>query len=288
MSNLLLGCHVSMKKPDYLLGSLHEALSYGANCFMIYNGAPQNIVRAPIDALKIKEFQHACKQDNIDLANVIVHAPYIINLATKEANKHKFAINILIDEIKRTNAIGCKYLVVHPGNAIGITKQEAIWNIASVINHVHKQNDNVILCLETMSGKGSEVGISFDELAQIIKLVDNKHLIGVCLDTCHINDAGYKVNTFDELLNEFDKIIGLKYLKVIHLNDSKNLCGSRSDRHENIGYGTIGFNNLLSVVYHDKLLHLPKILETPYFNDKPPYKYEIEMIRQKKFVKFKD
>lgn len=287
MNDILLGSHVSMSKPDYLLGSLNEALSYGANTFMIYTGAPQNSIRTPLEQLKIEEFHEALKIHKIDIGNIVVHAPYIINIGTGDAKKWHVSLNTLNNEVYRTKMIGCRLLVLHPGNAIGIKPQEAINNIAKAINEINKSNKDVIICLETMSGKGSEIGRTFNEIKQIIDLINNKHLIGVCLDTCHISDAGYDDSNIEQLLNEFDKTISLKYLKVIHLNDSKNEIGARKDRHENIGYGHVGFNTLLKYVYDDRLSRIPKILETPYFKNKPMYKYEIEILTTKHWVDYR-
>jgi deoxyribonuclease-4 len=263
MPNILIGSHVSMSSPNYLLGSLNEALSYGANTFMIYTGAPQNSIRTPLNKLKIEEFWKGLEQNKISLQNVIVHAPYIMNIGSGDSKKRNISKYILKNEIERTNAIKLKYLVIHPGNAIGITKEEAIKNIASTINEINKTNKCVVVCLETMSAKGNEIGGTFQEIKSIIELIDNKQLIGVCLDTCHIHDAEYDINDIDGILSEFDKMIGLKYLKVIHLNDSKNERGAKKDRHENIGYGHIGFKTLLKWVDDIRLANIPKILETP-------------------------
>ena len=245
MSDILIGSHVSMSQPDYLLGSLEEALSYGANAFMIYTGAPQNSVRTPLQKLKINEFWEGLKQSHISLDNVLVHAPYIMNVASGDVKKRSIGKHILSNEVTRANAIKAKCFIMHPGNAIGISKQTAIANIANVINEVNKTNKNIVICLETMAGKGSEVGGNFQEIRAIINLVENKHLIGVCLDTCHIHDAGYDVKNINGILKEFDEIIGLKFLKVMHINDSKNQRGDKKDRHENIGYGHIGFETFV-------------------------------------------
>jgi deoxyribonuclease-4 len=244
MSDILLGSHVSMSKPGYLIDSLEEALSYGSNTFMIYTGAPQNSIRAALSLLHIEEFHKGLKEHNIDINNLVVHAPYIVNIGTSDARRNAISVQTLKTEIYRTHAIGCRYLVLHPGNATNNTREEAIINIAHSINKINKDNSHVVICLETMSGKCSEIGRTLEEIAAIIKNVEKKHLIGVCVDTCHINDAGYDDADIDKFLNSFDKLIGLKYLKVIHLNDSKNACNTHKDRHENIGYGTIGFDNL--------------------------------------------
>ncbi|MDR2823152.1 MAG: deoxyribonuclease IV [Mycoplasmataceae bacterium] len=287
MPEILIGSHVSMSKPDYLLGSAQTALSYGANVFMIYTGAPQNSIRTPLGELKIEQFQKYLHEHNIDLRNVIVHAPYVMNLGSGDPKKHAISLQTLKNEVHRTCTIGAKYLVVHPGNAIEIPREQAIINIAKAINAINKINKNVVICLETMSGKGTEIGKTFEELANIIKLIDNKSFIGICLDTCHINDAGYSDKDIEKTLMDFERIIGLKYLKVIHLNDSKNPQGSSKDRHENIGYGTIGFETLLKWVHDPRLISIPKILETPYWKDKPLYKEEIQVLRNKKWINFR-
>ncbi len=280
---LIIGSHVSFNKENQLLGSLDEALSYGANTFMFYTGAPQNTKRYEIDDNITKKALLKMKENNIEINNIIVHAPYIVNLANnKEEEKYNFSINFLKQEVKRCDSIGIKYMVLHPGSHVGLGVDIAIKNIVNGLNIILKDSETMIL-LETMAGKGTEVGSSFQEIKSIIDGVENKEKIGVCLDTCHINDAGYDLNKFDDVINEFDKIIGLNYLKCIHVNDSKNERGSHKDRHENIGYGTIGFNNLLNVIYHEQLDGIPKILETPYINDKAPYKEEIEMIKIRKF-----
>ena len=280
---LIIGSHVSFTKKDELLGSLKEALSYGSNTFMFYTGAPQNTKRFKIDNKLTLKAIDLMKENNIDINNIIVHAPYIVNLANnKEEDKYNFSINFLSDEIKRCEELGVKYMVLHPGSHVGLGVDVAIKNIVNGLNIILKNSKTIIL-LETMAGKGTEVGRDFYEIKKIIDGIDNKEKIGVCMDTCHLNDAGYNLNNFDKVLDEFDKIVGLNYLKCIHINDSKNIMGSHKDRHENIGYGTIGFDNLIKIIYHEKLDNIPKILETPYINDLAPYKEEIEMIRNKLF-----
>lgn len=287
--NLIIGSHVSYKNDTQLLGSVEEALSYGSNTFMFYTGAPQNTRRGNInDELTYKTYQ-LMKENNIALENIIVHAPYIINLCND--NNFDFSVSFLKQEVLRCEQLGMTKLVLHPGSSVGLEREHAIANIIKGLNIVLDDNHNVTICLETMAGKGTEVGKTFEELKFIIDNIKNKDKIGVCLDTCHINDAGYDVSNFDNTLEEFDKIIGLNYLKCIHINDSKNIKGSHKDRHENIGLGTIGFDNLINIIYNKKIESLPKILETPYIgktnDDKkriyPPYKFEIEMIKNKKF-----
>ena len=278
---LYIGSHVGFSKNSQLLGSVEEALSYGSNTFMFYTGAPQNTMRYSIDNELTKKAYDLMKMNNIDLSKVIVHAPYIVNLANPDTEKHYFAINFLKQEIKRCEGLGISKMVLHPGSHVGFGIDIGIENIIDGLNNILKDDKSVCILLETMAGKGNEVGSSFEEIKRIIDGVVEKDKIGVCLDTCHIHDAGYDLNKFDDVLDKFDKVIGLNYLKCIHINDSKNPIGSRKDRHENIGKGYIGLDNLLKVIYHKKLDNISKILETPYINDLPPYKEEIALIREK-------
>ena len=281
---LIIGSHVSFNKEKQLIGSLDEALSYGSNTFMFYTGATQNTKRYEINDNLTNHALEKMKNNNIDINNIIVHAPYIINLANdKENDKYDFSINFLKQEIERCEELKMSYLVLHPGSHVGLGIEKGINNIIYALNEVLKDDKNVKILLETMAGKGTEVGSNFQELKAIIDGIDKKELIGVCMDTCHLNDSGYDITDFDSILDEFDRIVGLSYLKCIHINYSKNFKGAKIDRHENIGYGTLGFDNLIKIIYNPKLENIPKILETPYINDKPPYKEEITMIREKKF-----
>ncbi len=282
---LYIGSHVGFKKDTQLLGSLKEALSYNANTFMFYTGAPQNTKRNNIEDGLTLEALNIMKEKNMDYSKVIVHAPYIINLCN-EAN-FEFSVNFLTEELERVNQLGIKYLVLHPGSHVGLGVEQGVANIVKGINETLeniKDSNNVIILLETMAGKGSEIGKTIEETKQIIEGIKDKKHIGVCLDTCHLNDAGYDMSKFDEYLDLFEKEIGIDKIGCIHINDSKNDINSHKDRHENIGFGTIGFDNLISIIYNDRIKDIPKILETPYVDKKyPPYKYEIEMIRNKKF-----
>ncbi len=287
MDDILIGSHVSMSGPHYFLGSVREALSYKANVFMFYTGAPQNNVRTPIEKCKIPEAIKLANENGIVIDKIVCHAPYIINLGNIDPDKFKFSQDVLKNEILRCEQFFCKYLVLHPGlhmhNGVEIGIKNIILGLNNVLNSI---DTNVVVCIETMAGKGTEVGTTFEQIKEIIDGVDKKDNIAVCLDTCHINDAGYDVAKVDEVINDFDSIIGLDKLKVIHLNDSKNFKGAHKDRHENIGYGTIGFDTLLKYVYHPKLKDIPKILETPYIDGNPPYKNEIAMIKTKIFNEF--
>lgn len=281
---LYIGSHVGFKKDSQLLGSVREALSYGANTFMFYTGAPQNTSRYPImDGLTL-EAMALMKEHDFDYSKVVVHAPYIINLANdKDPEKFKFSVRFLQEELERCELLGIKSIVLHPGSHVGLGVDAAISNIAKGLNMILGTHDVTIL-LETMAGKGTEVGSSLEEIKRIVDLVDDKEHIGVCLDTCHLNDAGYDMSKFDDFLDQFDSLIGLDKIGCVHVNDSKNVLGAHKDRHENIGFGTIGFDNLISIIYNNRLENIPKILETPYVDrEYAPYKYEIEMIRNKKF-----
>ena len=285
---LIIGSHVSFNKDSQLLGSVREALAYDANTFMFYTGAPQNTKRIPINDEKTYEAFKLMKDNNMDLRNIIVHAPYIINPANTE--NIDFSINFLRQEIDRVEKLGITKLVLHPGSHVQLGEDIAIKNITHVLNSCLLSDTKVDICLETMAGKGTEMGINFDQLKKIIDGVLYKDKVKVCLDTCHLNDARYDLKEFDVILDEFDKKIGIDKIACVHINDSKNILGSHKDRHENIGLGTIGFDNLINIIYHDKLKGVPKILETPYITNGideknkiyAPYKFEIEMIKNKK------
>ena len=284
---MFIGSHVSFDSKEQLLKSVKESISYNANTFMFYTGAPQNTKRSPInDELTYRAYE-LMKDNNFRLDKIICHAPYIVNLANDiDPSKYDFSINFLKQEVFRLEELGIKYLVLHPGSSVGIDRDKALFNIANGINKILENNTSVTILLETMSGKGTECGVNIDELKNIIDLVLYKDNIGVCLDTCHLNDSGVDISRFDEYLDTFDSIIGIDKIKCVHVNDSKNEISSHKDRHENIGYGTIGFENLIKVIYNERLKDIPKILETPYVGDKkeyPPYKFEIKMIKNKKF-----
>ena len=280
---LIIGSHVGFRKDDQLLGSLKEALSYGANTFMFYTGAPQNTKRYPIEDGLTLEAMQLMTEEGIDYSKVVVHAPYIINLANDgDPEKYQLSVNFLQEEIERCKLLGITKLVLHPGSHVGLGMDRAISNIANAINMV--SNDSVVILLETMAGKGTEVGSKLEEIKQIIDLVNDKEHIGVCLDTCHLSDAGYDLSDFDKFLDLFDNVIGLDKIGCVHVNDSKNENGAHKDRHENFGFGHVGFDRLINVVYNERLENVPKILETPYVEKEyAPYKYEIEMIKNKKF-----
>ena len=268
-----IGSHVGMSGKEMMLGSVKEALSYGANTFMLYTGAPQNTRRKDVSELRVEEAWELMRAN--DITEFVVHAPYIINLAnTVKPEIYQLAVDFLKTEIERTAAMGSKTLVLHPGSHVNAGADAGIASIIKGLNEVLTKDTPVHIALETMAGKGSEIVTYNDKLR-------------VCFDTCHTNDAGYDVaNDFDSVIEEFDKIIGKDQIAVFHINDSKNPRGAAKDRHENIGLGSIGFDALYKVVWHKDFLDVPKILETPYVKSLadakkafPPYKEEIDMLR---------
>ncbi|MEC0664690.1 deoxyribonuclease IV [Priestia flexa] len=285
---LKIGSHVSMSGKKMLLGASEEAVSYGANTFMIYTGAPQNTRRKKIEELNIEAGLQHMKENGID--NIVVHAPYIINIGnTTNPVTFELGVEFLTSEIQRTHALGARQIVLHPGAHVGAGAETGIKQIISGLNEVLRPDQEVQIALETMAGKGSECGRSFEEIAMIIDGVTHNEKLSVCFDTCHVHDAGYDiVNDFDGVLNEFDKTVGIDRIKVLHVNDSKNSCGAKKDRHENIGFGHIGFDALNYIVHHPAFVDVPKILETPYVGidkktKKAPYKLEIDMLKAKAF-----
>lgn len=268
-----------------LLAGSEEAVSYGANTMMVYTGAPQNTRRKPIEELNIEAALAHMSAHDID--EIVVHAPYIINLGnTTKPETFELAVSFLAAELKRAEALQvARHVVLHPGAHVGAGEEIGLARIIEGLNEVLTGQENVKIALETMAGKGSELGKTFEELATIIEGVTHNDRLSVCFDTCHVHDAGYDlVGDLDGVIEQFDRIVGLDRLGVIHVNDSKNVRGAKKDRHENIGYGEIGFETLNRVIHHEAFSHLPKILETPYIpiNEKTkvaPYKQEIEMFR---------
>ena len=284
---LKLGSHVGMSGKDMFAGSVKEAISYGANTFMIYTGAPQNTRRKPVEELHISEGLALMEEHGIE--EFVVHAPYIINLAnTVKPETYELAVEFLQLELERTEAMHCRTLILHPGAHVGAGVDAGIAQIIKGLNEVLSVDGNVNIALETMAGKGTEIGRTFEELARIYDGVVNNQRLRVCFDTCHVNDAGYDVkNHFHEVMEEFDRIIGKDQIAVFHVNDSKNPLGAHKDRHENFGFGAIGFDSLRNVIYDEDFAEIPKILETPYIPDPetkkrsyPPYRQEIAMIRE--------
>lgn len=282
---MIIGSHVGMKAPDYYAGAVKEALSYEANALMLYTGAPQNTRRIPAERMKIREGRELLAQAGIDPEHVIVHAPYIINPANSTNEETAaFAMDFLYREIQRTAEIGSRYLVLHPG---AYTTTDPATGLKAVTENLERLGDypeDVMICLETMAGKGTELGTAFEQLAQLLENTRYPSHFGICLDTCHIHDAGYDMHDFDGILDEFDHVIGLEHLKVIHLNDSRNPRGSRKDRHANIGMGMIGFEALYRAAHNIRTEHVPKILETPYVGGNAPYGTEIAMLKSGMFA----
>lgn len=282
---MILGSHVSFSS-NQLLGSCKEAISYGANTFMFYTGAPQNTVRKDIDDAKTYEAFKYMQENGIDIKNVICHAPYIINLANREnESAWNFSCSFLKQEIERITRMNIRYIVVHPGNSLKMERIDALKNIADALNMIITNENLPMILLETMAGKGTECGKNISELKFILEKVNYKEKVGICLDTCHLNDSGVDIANIQAYLDEFSKEIGLDKIKCIHLNDSKNPLGSHKDRHENIGFGTIGFDSLLNICLKKEFQDIPIILETPYINGYPPYKFEINMLRKGCFNK---
>lgn len=279
---LKIGSHVSFRKDSQLIGSLEESLSYGANTFMFYTGAPQNTNRMPIDKDLTEKAKNMMEDNDIDINDVVVHAPYIINLANGDESKYNFSINFLKQECKRCEELGINKLILHPGSHVGQGEDVGINNIINALNEI-LPTTTVTILLETMAGKGSELGKTFGEMKRIIEGVNQKDKIGICLDSCHLSDSGYDIENIDSILDELENLGLLEKVGCVHINDSKNIKGSKKDRHENFGFGEIGFENLIKVIYNQRLKNVPKILETPYIEECPPYKFEIEMIRNKEF-----
>lgn len=290
---MLLGCHVSLNGDNQFLGSVQEAVKYQANTFMVYTGAPQNTLRKPLGEMRIEEAHQLMSVHNIQKSDVIVHAPYIVNLANPDPLKRQFAVDFLSEEVRRTEALGSMILVLHPGAHLLEGTDIGIERVSEGLNKIieNTSSSQVIIALESMAGKGTEIGCNFNELSMILSKIIHKNRIGICLDTCHLYDSGYDiVNHFDDIIKEFDALIGLQYLKVFHINDSKNPISSHKDRHENIGKGFIGFETINRIVHHPFLNSIPKILETPYVLSQkyekrsyPPYRFEIEMLRSQNF-----
>jgi deoxyribonuclease-4 len=285
-----IGSHVGMSGKEMLLGSAKEAVSYGANTFMFYTGAPQNTRRKEISELNIDPAWEYMKENGID--EIVVHAPYIINLGNSvKPETFELAVEFLAKEIERTIACKSHTLILHPGAHVGAGTEIGTAQIIKGLNEVLTKDTDCVIALETMAGKGSEIGRTFEELAAIYDGVKYNEKLRVCFDTCHTNDSGYDiVHQFDEVIDRFDRILGKDQIAVFHINDSKNPRGAAKDRHANIGFGEIGFDALSYIVHHKDFEQIPKILETPYIPDPEnkkksyaPYKYEIEMLKSKKF-----
>ncbi|MFD1428655.1 deoxyribonuclease IV [Lacticaseibacillus mingshuiensis] len=270
---MLIGANVSMSGKGMFLGAVEEAESYGATTLQFYTGAPQNTRRKSTDQMRIPE--GLAEMAAGGLSHLVIHAPYIVNLGnTIKPENYPFAVQFMQEEVARAEALHAYSMPFHPGAHVGAGAPAAIAQIARGLNEIISADQHVTIALETMAGKGTEVGRTFEELAAIIDRVDHQDKVMVTMDTCHISDAGYPVrDDFDGVLNEFDHVIGLDKLAIIHLNDSKNPQGAHKDRHTNIGMGSIGFDALYAIAHHPQLAHLPKILETPYVGTDPKHKH---------------
>ena len=287
MKDIKLGSHVGMSGKDMFLNSVREAVSYGANTFMVYTGAPQNTRRKEISELNIPAAWDLMRENGIE--DFVVHAPYIINLAnTVKPETSELAVTFLRTELERTVAMGSHVLVLHPGSHVNAGVEAGTAQIIKGLNEVLTPDLDCVIALETMAGKGSEIGRSFEELARIYDGVSCNDKLRVCFDTCHTNDAGYDIaGDFDGVIDTFDHVLGKDQIAVFHINDSKNPRGAAKDRHENLGKGEIGLEALKYVVWHPDFLDIPKILETPWYKnpDNPkdvwaPYKEEIALLRE--------
>lgn len=289
MEEIKIGSHVGMAGKEMFLASVKEAESYGANVLMLYTGAPQNTRRKEIKDLNIEAGWAYAKQAGI--REIVVHAPYIINLAnTVKPGTFELAVQFLEKEIRRTAAMRSHILVLHPGSALDAGAEAGIAQTVRGLNMVLDENeDEVFIALETMAGKGSEIGRTFEEIKAIYDGVNKKERLRVCFDTCHVNDAGYDlVHDYDGVFKHFDQVIGLDQIAVFHINDSLNPLGAHKDRHANIGQGTIGFETLHRLVHDPRFMEIPKILETPWLCAEgetkktiPPYKEEIQQLLAK-------
>ncbi len=284
-----IGSHVGNKGDEMLLGSVNEALSYNANAFMVYLGAPQNTYRKELERLNIDQMHEVIKENNISKEDIVVHAPYIVNLAQSDEVKRSFAVEFITKEILATDKVGAKNIVMHPGAHVGMGEEVGLNNIIKSLEEIleNTKDTKVNIALETMAGKGTELCYKFEHLGYIIHQIKSDRLV-VCFDTCHTHDSGYDlVNDYEGVLKQFDHFVGLDKIKVLHMNDSKNPVGARKDRHENFGFGEIGFETLMKFFNDPRFKDVPKILETPYVKAEkgefPPYKYEIAMIKSGKF-----
>ena len=272
---LNIGCHLSTTKGFKNMGK--EALSIGANTFQFFTRNPRGGKAKDIDEKDINELLEIMKKNNF--AKILAHAPYTLNGCSADENTRKFATEMMADDLVRMEYLPNNLYNFHPGSHVKQGVDVGIDYIVEMLNTVLKPEQTTTVLLETMAGKGTEIGRTFEEIAEIINRVELKDHLGVCLDTCHVYDAGYDiVNDLDNVLEEFDKIIGLNRLKAIHLNDSKNPFKSHKDRHEKIGEGSLGLEGISRIINHPKLRHLPFFLETP--NELDGYKNEIEVLRE--------
>lgn len=272
-----IGCHLSASKG--YLAMAKQAVSIGANTFQFFTRNPRGGKAKEINEDDVKAFLEYSKEHGIN--RILAHAPYTLNACSADSGIREFAKNTMADDLKRMEYTPGNYYNFHPGSHVGQGVEVGIDFIAEMLNEILTKEQTTTVLLETMSGKGSEVGRNFEELKAIIDKVRLKDKLGVCLDTCHIWDGGYDVvNNFDGVLDEFDKIIGLEKLKAIHLNDSKNDLSSHKDRHEKIGEGKIGLDAISKIINNDRIKELPFYLETP--NEIDGYEREIELLKKRR------
>lgn len=269
-----IGCHLSSSKGFLAMGK--AAQSIGANTFQFFTRNPRGGAAKALDIADVEAMNAYCREQNI--GKLLAHAPYTLNACAKDAGLREFAKNTMEDDLQRLEYIPeCMYNF-HPGSHVGQGVEIGIDYIAETLNQVIKPEQSTIVLLETMAGKGSEVGRSFEELRNIMDKVECKEKLGVCLDTCHVFDGGYDiVNNLDTVLEEFDRVIGLEHLKAMHLNDSMNALGSHKDRHQKIGEGNIGLEAFRAIINHERLRELPFYLETP--NEMDGYAKEIALLK---------
>lgn len=272
---ITLGAHLSASKG--FVNMYETALSIGANTFQFFTRNPRGGKAKDIDIADIDEFLKLVNA-NDSFGTVLAHAPYTLNACSAKADVRTFALETFKDDIARMELIPNQLYNFHPGSHVGQGEEKGIEQIAEILNEVIFEDMTTTVLLETMAGKGSEIGKTFEELNEIIKRVEQSDKVGVCLDTCHVHDGGYDiVNSLDEVLEQFDKVIGIDRLKALHLNDSKNPVGAHKDRHEKIGEGYIGIKSFENIVNHPMLKKLPMFLETP--NELDGYAKEIELLR---------
>lgn len=270
-----LGANVSIAKTG-MLAAVQESIGYEADTYMIYTRSNRGGKARPIENFNREQAYELMQEHN--LSDPVVHAPYLVNLASPKEETWEYGVELLREDIARTSYLGIKHIVFHPGAHTGAGAEYGIKRIAEGLDAILTGEEDVNVCLELMAGDGSKLGCSFEELAEIISLVKHRDKLGVCLDTCHMYSTGYDiVNDFDGIMQKFDDIVGIDRLKVWHINDSKTPFHSKKDRHENIGEGSIGGEALRRIVHHDLSKDKPLILETP----EGKYKEEIAFLRQK-------
>lgn len=294
MKKPILGSHVGMSKAnkhgEYLIGSVNEALSYNANTFMVFTGAPQSTMRTDVSKLHISEMHELIKINNIDPKHLIVHAPYLINISNPiKQETWNFGVSFLTQEIQRCEAMGINILVLHPGARLQGDYQDALDALVKGLDAVAIHQKNVVIALETMSGKGTEVGVNLKDFQYVLSKVKDPSKLSICLDTCHMHDAGYDLGDWENVKKEINETVGKDKISCFHLNDSQNVRFAHKDRHENIGYGYVGFETLCNILWDKEYINIPKVLETPYYENKPPYKEEIyNLLNQKNILPIKD